>query len=75
MNNFHFNGKHYLHIGETALGTRPVPSYANLIMGRLKETILKIEQNGLKPTLYLDDMFIICDQEEEKVEKVHPINK
>ncbi len=54
MNNFNFNGKNYLQVGGTAMGTRLTPSYVNIFMGRLEQTILKtLETKGLKPTLYL----------------------
>ena len=32
MNNFEFNGEHYLQVGGSAMGTRLAPSYANLFM-------------------------------------------
>ncbi len=55
------------------MGTRFAPSYANIFMGRLEQKLLKeLEQMGLKPALYLryiDDIFIICDQGEEKLKQ------
>ncbi len=39
MNNFQFNGKKYLQVGGTAMGTRLAPSYANLFMGKLENKI------------------------------------
>ena len=36
-NNFTFNGKNYLQIGGTAMGTKLAPSYANIFMGDLEE--------------------------------------
>ncbi len=69
MNNFQFNEKNYLQIGETAIGTRLAPSYANLFIGRLEDKILKsLELKGLKPVLslrYIGDIFIIWNQGEE----------
>ncbi len=71
MNNFNFNGKNYLQVGGTAMGTRLAPSYANIFMGRLEQNILKtLETKGLKPALYIryiDDIFIIWNQGEEKL--------
>jgi len=62
-NNFQFNGKEYLQVGGTAMGTRLAPSYANLFMGRLEQKELKnLERIGLIPALYLrfiDDIFIL----------------
>ena len=37
-NNFEFNGRHYLQIGGTAMGTKVAPSYANIFMGELENT-------------------------------------
>ncbi len=71
MNNFNFNGKKFLQVGVTAMGTRLAPSYANIFMGRLEPNILKIlETKSLKPALYIsyiDDIFIIWNQGEEKL--------
>ncbi len=36
-NNFEFNGKHYLQIAGTAMGTRVAPSFANLYMGHFEK--------------------------------------
>ena len=37
LNNFEFNGKHYLQIARTAMGTKVAPSPANIFMGPFKE--------------------------------------
>ncbi|KAJ8032688.1 hypothetical protein HOLleu_26285 [Holothuria leucospilota] len=39
LNNFQFNGKHYLQIQGTAMGTSVAPSYANIFMGTLAQEI------------------------------------
>ena len=36
-NNFDFNGKHYLQVGGTAMGTRVAPTYANLFLADFEE--------------------------------------
>ena len=36
FNNFQFNGKHYLQVGGTAMGTRVAPTLANMFMGNLE---------------------------------------
>ena len=46
-NNFDFNGKHYLQVGGTAMGTRVAPTYANLLMASLDES--KLYNNRLQP--------------------------
>ena len=40
-NNFEFNGKHYLQIQGTAMGTKMAPSYANIFIGRLERRLLQ----------------------------------
>ena len=39
-NNFEFNGKHYLQVQGTAMGTKMAPAYANIFMGRLENQLL-----------------------------------
>ena len=59
-NNFDFNGKHYLQIGGTAMGTKLAPSYANLFMGQLEKKLL--QGYHIKPRTFLrfiDDIFLI----------------
>ncbi|KAJ1091293.1 hypothetical protein NDU88_004420 [Pleurodeles waltl] len=59
-NNFTFNGKHYLKIQGTSMGTRMAPSYANIFMGKLEDYILA--SSNIKPLVwlrYIDDIFII----------------
>ena len=80
LNNFKFNENNYLQIGGTAMGTRLAPSYANLFMGKLEQKFLKLLQiQGLEPALYLryiDDIFIIWDQGEEKLKEfINKINE
>ena len=38
LNNFEFNGEHYLQVNGTAMWTRMAPSYANIFMGQLEKT-------------------------------------
>ena len=37
LNNFEFNGEHFLQIGGTAMGTRLAPSYTNLFMSDFED--------------------------------------
>ena len=46
-NNFEFNGKCYLQIQGTAMGTKMAPSYANISMCRLERRLL--QSVSLKP--------------------------
>ena len=60
MNNFSFNGQHFLQTHGTAMGTRMAPSYANLFMGNFEQ--LAIENARLNPFVwwrYIDDIFMI----------------
>ena len=60
MNNFIFNGKHYLQIHGTAMGTRMAPSYANLFLAKFEADALS--RAPYKPHTwwrYIDDIFMI----------------
>ena len=39
-NNFEFNGRNYIQLQGTAMGTKMAPSYANIFMGRLEGQLL-----------------------------------
>ena len=57
-NNFSFNGKNYLQVGGTAMGTKLAPSYANIFMGDLEEKMLA--SFDLQPLIwvrFIDDVF------------------
>ena len=59
-NHFEFNGKHYHQVSGTAMGTKLVPSYANLSMPKFKEKY--VYTNPLQPKLwkkFIDDFFLI----------------
>ena len=59
-NNFSFEGKNYLQIGGTAMGTKLAPSYANIFMGELEKKMLQTAPH--QPYIYLryiNDIFII----------------
>ena len=51
MQNFEFNGKHYLQIQGTSMGTKMAPSYANIFMGHLEGQLLT--SVDLKPHSWL----------------------
>ena len=59
-NNFVFEGAHYFPTHGTAMGTHMAPSYANIFMGDLKNSLF----NGAdkRPDIwwrYIDDVFVI----------------
>jgi len=61
-NNFDFNGKHYLQVGGTAMGTKLAPSFANLFMANFEEK--HVYPYPTKASLWLrfiDDIFIIWE--------------
>ena len=59
-NNFDFNGKHYLQVGGTAMGTRLAPTYANLFMSDLEEKhVYSYQKKPLLWVRFIDDIFFI----------------
>ena len=70
LNNFVFNGEHFLQVQGTAMGTCMAPNYANLFFGKLEKSLL--EAARLKPTIwlrYLDDIFFIWDHGIDELKK------
>ena len=68
-NSFFFNGKNYLQIKGTAMGTKFAPTYATLVMGYLEQKLYRTmeQKHGMQFALdfekswkrFLDDCFII----------------
>ena len=59
-NSFEFNGKNYLQIHGTAMGTKMAVAFANIFMSEVETQILN--QSALKPLVwkrYIDDIFSI----------------
>ena len=70
LNNFKFNGQHYLQIQGTAMGTRMAPSYANIFMGELEKHLLQNTVN--RPSIwwrYIDDIFAVWNDGEELLQQ------
>ena len=68
LNNFEFNGEHFLQIGGTSMGSRTAPSYANIFMGNLEKRLL--ERAPAQPRIYLryiDDIFMVFDGPEQEL--------
>ncbi|XP_071478870.1 uncharacterized protein [Diadema antillarum] len=64
LNNFQFNGKNYLQIEGTAMGTPVAPSYANIFMGEIEAELLELT-NAIFPRSwkrYIDDIIFIWTQ-------------
>jgi hypothetical protein len=76
MNNFDFNGKHYLQVGGTAMGTRVAPSFANIFMADFESKWVYTYPK--QPTIwlrYIDDIFLIWDHGREELDNfIHHLN-
>jgi len=73
-NNLTFNGKHYLQILGTAIGTKMAPSYANIFMGNLEADL--IEKPLVKPHTwhrFIDDILLIWTEGEERLKRFRSI--
>ena len=69
-NNFDFNGKHYLQVNGTAMGTRVAPTYANLFMADFEDK--HVYTYPLQPLVwfrYIDDCNIIWTHGEQELIK------
>ena len=56
-NNFEFNGKHYLQVQGTAMGTKMAPAYANIFMGRLeKQLLMSVTLKPFSWLRFIDDI-------------------
>ena len=70
LNNFMFNGDHYLQINGTSMGTKMAPSYANIFMGDLEDRLL--QQAPSKPLSWLrfiDDIEMKWTEGREKLDE------
>ena len=82
-NNFTFDGKHYLQVNGTAMGTKMAPSYANIFMGKLEKQILETaEKQPLSWFRFIDDVDMKWTETEEELDNfvkhansVHPAIK
>ena len=76
-NNFTFDGKHFLQIYETAMGTRMAPSYANLFMNNLETRLL--DSCVLTPLVwwrYINDIFALWPHGKENLRQfIEEINQ
>lgn len=62
LNNFEFNGDHYLQVGGTAMGTRVAPTFANIFMAHFERQ--HVYSYPLQPSMWLrfiDDIFMLWD--------------
>ena len=69
-NNFDFNGKHYLQVGGTAMGTRLAPTYANLFMAHFEDKfVYTYEKQPLIWIRFIDDIFYIWPHGQFELDK------
>ncbi len=68
MNNFQFDGKDYLEVGGTAMGTRVAPNLANFVMGDFEEKfVYPYKLQSVIWIRFLDDVFGIWRHGEESL--------
>ena len=68
-NNFDFNGKHYLQVGGTAMGTKVAPSFAILFMADFEDKHVYTYPTQPKVWLrYIDDIFLIWEHGQEELQ-------
>ena len=68
-NSFQFNGKQYLQIHGTAMGTKMAVSFANIFLAKIETEILS--KSVFKPTLwkrYIDDIFSLWEISKPDIE-------
>lgn len=69
-NSFQFNGKNYLQIHGTAMGTKMAVAFANIFMAKIETQILS--KNVIKPTVwkrYIDDIFSLWEISKTDIEQ------
>ena len=70
LNNFKFNGEHYLQIGGTAIGTRLAPSFAKIFMNHFEK--VHVYTYPLQPNAwyrYIDNIFMIWNHGHDELNK------
>ena len=68
MNNFEFNGEHFLQVGGTAMGTKTAPNYAITSMNWFEDTyVYTYHKQPLLWVRYIDDIFMIFPHGEDEL--------
>ena len=69
LNNFNFNGRHFIQTKGCAMGTVAAPSYATIYMDKFENTYIypEIENDCLFYARYIDDIFFIYTGGEAKL--------
>ena len=69
-NNFDINGKHYLQVGGTAMGTKVAPAYANTVMGWYEEKyVYSYHKQPLLWKRFIDNIFVIWQYNEADLDE------
>ena len=71
-NNFQFNGKNYLKVGRSAIGTKAAPSFAIIYIGSFEDEY--VYTYHLQPLLYIrniDDIFMLWQHGIDELEIFH----
>ena len=69
-NNFNFNGRHFLQVGGTAMGTKVAPAYANTFMGWYEDKhVYTYRKQPLLWKRFIDDMFVIWQYSQEDLKE------
>ena len=69
-NNFRFNGKDYLQVGGTAMGTRVAPTYAVLFMGQFERNhVYTYNKQPLVYLRYIDDILMLWTHGETELHR------
>ena len=76
FNNFQFNGKHYLQVGGTAMGTRVTPTLTNMFMGNFeRQHVYTYKLQPLIWARFKDDIFLLWTHGREKLDQfIHHLN-
>ena len=70
MNNFRFNGKDFLQIAGTAMGTRVAPTYANIFMADFEEKfVYSFHKQPLFWGRFIDDIFLVWEHGEDELHR------
>ena len=68
-NSFQFNGKDYLQIHGTAMGTKMAVAFTNIFMAKIEQAILRQStKNPLAWKRFIDDIFCLWDTNKEDIE-------
>ena len=75
-NNFQFNGKNYLQIGRTAIGTKAAPSLTVIYLGDFEDKyVYTYEKQPLIYLRYIDDIFLLWQHRKPELDLfLHHLN-